>query len=345
MAATAVPTLRRRTLLSGGAFRFAVAILAGCAFVTHVTPATAAQRPATPASQGVFVQVSTLGPTFSPAQVQAWMERICAGRQVVLQDVAGQDGRLFTTYLDVIAPYLPGGSKACFTKVFVGTVDLAWTGTGSKYSEGVQDAAFQERYLAMSNTAARAFVGRYPRTKVNWYLTYEANLNLLYYPEVHKAYRSMLATEMRNLRSIRAGSTMWSPTFAYPYSDYSSNVAGMTQLRANLINLFGTWGATAGGLQVLNLQDFVAGSACDPAWNQTTPEDAVGWVNFLGSLGQVPTVQLNVEQYSFDCDAGTIGPGNAGELAARTSFYRSLNVALGPAFEIRYWMPANGFSL
>jgi hypothetical protein len=56
-------------------------------------------------------------------------------------------------------------------------------------------------------------------------------------------------------------------------------------------------------------------------------------------------VQLNVEQYSFDCDAGTIGPGNAGELAARTSFYRSLNVALGPAFEIRYWMPANGFSL
>ncbi len=293
----------------------------------------------------MFVQVATLGPTYSPAEVRSWMGRICRGREVVLQDVAGQDGRLFEAYLDVIAPYLPGGSKACFSRVFVGTVDLAWAGAGSKYVEGVQDAAFQQRYLSMSDTAARAFVARYPRLKFDWYLTYEANLNQFYYPAVHQAYTSMVTAEMKNLRSIRRGAVMWSPVFAFPYSAYSGNLAGMTQLRANLVDFFATLAREAGGLQILDLQDYVAGSACQPDWDRTSPQDAVGWVNFLLGLQQIKTVELNVEQYAFNCATGTIGPGSATELAARTSFYNSQRIRLGPAFEVRYWMQVHGLSL
>jgi hypothetical protein len=304
------------------------------------TPAAATAPP-----QALFVQVSSLGPTYSPARVASWMQRVCRGREVVLQDIAGQDGRLVQPYLDVIAPYLPGGALACFTRAFVGTVDLAWTGAGSKYSEGVRDPAFVRRYLAASMRAANAFVGRYPAQRIDWYLTYEADLNQLFYPAVHQAYRSMLAAEMRNLRAIRSGAVMWSPAFAYPYSAYSGNGPGMTQLRANLLDLFATLGRTAQGLQFLNLQDYVAGSGCEPAWNRVTPQDAAGWVKFLVGLRQVPTVEINVEQYTFNCGAGTASPGNSAELASRAAFYRSQNIPLGPAFEIRYWMPANGMPL
>jgi hypothetical protein len=324
----------RRVLL---AVATAVALVAGPA-------AAAGAEPSPAAPQALFVQVGTLWP-YSPAAVQWWIERTCQGREVVLQDVAGQDGRLIQPYLDVIAPYLPGGSRACFSRVFVGTVDLAWTGPGSTYTQGVQDAGFRTRYLTLSDAAARAFVARYPRLRINWYLTLEADLNQLYYPAVQQAYRSLLSTEMANLRAVRRAAVMWSPSFAYPYSAYRSNLPGITQLRANLVDLFATLARTAGGVQYLNLQDFVAGSACEPAWNRTTPSDAVGWVSFLVGLGQLPNVELNVEQYAFDCTAGGIGPGNATEIAARTDFYRATGVRLGPAFEIRYWMQINGMSL
>jgi hypothetical protein len=299
---------------------------------------------AVPTQQGLFVQVGSLG-AYSPAQVQAWMARSCKGRDLVLQDVAGEDGRLFQAYLDVITPYAPGGARACFNRAFIGTVDLAWRGGGSKYVEGVQDPSFSQRYLSLSSAVARAFVARYPRLRVDWYLTYEADLNQLYYPSVQQAYKTMLSTEMRNLRVIRPGAVMWSPTFAYPYAAYSGNTVGMTQLRANLLNLFTTLNRSAGGLQFLDLQDFVAGSGCQPSWNRMTPQDAVGWVNFLAGLQQIPTVELNVEQYAVDCATGTNTAGNPVELAARTSYYRSRNILLGPAFEIRYWLQNNGLSL
>jgi hypothetical protein len=76
-----------------------------------------------------------------------------------------------------------------------------------------------------------------------------------------------------------------------------------------------------------------------------TPQDAVGWVGFLKGLNKIPNVQLNVEQYAVDCATGMIRAGDARELEARTSFYLSRNIVLGPAFEVRYWMQANGFSL
>ena len=98
-------------------------------------------------------------------------------------------------------------------------------------------------------------------------------------------------------------------------------------------------------MQLPQLQDYVSGSACQPDWDRTSPQDAVSWVNFLVSLGQIQTVELNVEQYSFDCATGMIGPGSASELAARTSLDNSRRIKLGPAFEIRYWMQANGLSL
>ena len=61
----------------------------------------------------------------------------------------------------------------------VGTVEPHWTGSGSAYVDGVQDPTFVSNYLATSALVARAFVQRYPKVTADWYLTYEANLNVI----------------------------------------------------------------------------------------------------------------------------------------------------------------------
>jgi hypothetical protein len=332
------PMARRRRSASALLISGAVLLIA----VTGCVPAAPSSDSATSAASreplSLIVQVSSLAPTHSPETVAAWIEKACApSGDLVLQDIANADGVLASAYLDAIAPYLPGGERACFERVFVGTVDLAWTGSGSKYVEGAQDAAFRQRYLALSQSVASSFVSRYPTLDIDWYITYEANLNDFYYPSIAGAYRSMLSSEMQMLTSIRAGAFAWSPAFWYPHSAYSSNAAGMAQLRANLIDLFSSLQRTAGGIQLLTLQDYVAGSGCQPASNQVTPSDAASWARFLADLGMLPEVTMNIEQYRTDCATGSNGPGDRHELADRRAFYESQSVSIGPSFEIRYW--------
>jgi hypothetical protein len=212
--------------------------------------------------------------------------------------------------------------------------------------EGIENASFRQENLTLSQSVAKAFLARYRQVPVNWYLTYEADLNQLYYPAVEQAYAALLGAEMKALAALRPHAVFtWSPAFWYPYSVYSTNVLGMTQLKTMLVNLFSTLRNTGGGVQVLDLQDFVAGSSCQPSTNRMTPTDAVGWMRFLVGLQQVPDVEINVEQYAFNCATGGIGPGNPLDLAGREALYATQGLKLGPAFEVRYWMPVHGLAL
>jgi hypothetical protein len=327
-------------------------VVAACALVvsstiltvTFASPGGAASAQDDGRPRSVMVQVSTLAPTYGPNTLASWLKQLCTSdvspdqsRDLILQDIASMEGALATPYLDVLTKFFPGGKQACFTRVFVGTVDLPWSSEGSKYREGVLNADFVRRYLSLSSSVAAAFTAHYPRAIFNWHLTYEANLNELAYPEVEIAYRSMLVSEMQSLATInpQAGFS-WSPAFWYPYSAYKSNVVGMTMLRQSLDDLFSSLAKTATGLELVDLQDFVAGSSCQPSWNQVSPDDAVSWARFLTSLGTAPAIALNVEQYAVDCDTGGIRPGDRQALSDRQAFYASHGVAIGPAFEIRY---------
>jgi hypothetical protein len=316
------------------------AATSGTAPVQSTAPAAA---PAPTGSRSFILQISSLAPTFSPATVVDWLQRACAApgppRDLILQDITNADGTLASAYLDALQPFLPGGTSACFARVFVGTVDMTWTGQGSKYVEGIQDAGFRAANLAQSQTLAREFVARYPTVPVDWYLTYEANLNDFYYPSIEGAYRSLLTEEMQALSALRPAATFaWSPAFWYTYSSYSSNVAGMTQLQTRLQAFLGALAQDAGGIQMLDLQDFVAGSSCQPSGNRSTAADATSWAEFLDGLGLIREVAINVEQYAVDCATGALGPGDPAEIRARESFYVSHGLTLGPAFELRYWM-------
>lgn len=302
-------------------------------------------KPAGPASPSVMIQLSTLSQVSSPAELKTWMRTICptgvvATGQLTLQDVATDGGALLTDYLDVLTPYLPGSSAhPCFSRVYVGTVEPVWTGSGSAYVDGVQDSAFVAGYLSRSAAVAAAFVKRYPTVTTDWYLTYEANLNELYYPQVATAYQSLLLAELKSRVKLRANRhVMWSPAFWYPYSVYSSNTLGMTGLRTSLTSMFTALKTVGHGIDVLNLQDYVAGSSCQPVDNRVTPSDAVGWVGFLRSLGVVPEVDVNTEQFAVDCTTGGIVNGDPTDVRTREAFYRAQGLTLGPAFELRYWM-------
>lgn len=297
-------------------------------------------------SPSVMIQISTLAQTTTPAQLQTWLGQICPAGvsptgQLVLQDVAASNGQLLTSFLDVLLPFLPGSSShPCFSRVFVGTLEPTWTGSGNAYVEGVEDPAFVAAYLTQSAAVARSFVQRYPKVTVDWYVTYEANLNDLFYTAVLAGYESLLTGQIEAFDSVRSGRhVMWSPAFWFPYSSYSQNVAGMAGLTASLTQLFSGLKSAGLGIQVVDLQDYVAGSSCQPLSNQVTPADAVGWVRFLQGLGVIPAVTINPEQYALNCTTGGIVNGDPTEVLARESYYESEGLTLGPAFELRYWIP------
>lgn len=287
---------------------------------------------------GLMIQVSTLAPTTSPSTLRSWLEDIRRDHHdstkagyintVVLQDIASASGALYTNYLDVLAPYLPGGATPIFTRAYVGTVDLSWTGANSKYIGGIEDPTFRARNVAVSRTAAAAFHARYPKVVNDWYVTYEANLAGFWDTTLAGAYRSYLVQLMGSLSGVVANRQfLWSPAF---WTSYANEPAwAKAPLQANLRTLFTGLPSPLG----LSIQDFVGQSG-----GSSTPQTAVTWINYLKlNLGtRVTKVDVNVEQFTMPTPTA-ITKGSATELPTREAYYRSQGVELGAANEIRYW--------
>ncbi len=97
-----------------------------------------------------------------------------------------------------------------------------------------------------------------------------------------------------------------------------------------------------GGISIVDLQDYVAGSSCQPASNRVAPTDAVHWARFVAGLAGAPQVMINAEQYSVDCASGGMLDGNPADVTTREAYYVSQGMTLGPAFELRYWLVNHG---
>jgi hypothetical protein len=317
------------------------AIITGCCvsvglFVAN--PGSARAAAATDPPMGLMVQVSSLSPATSPATLKGWLEDVRRDHHdsakpayvntIVLQDIADGAGALYTRYLDVLAPYLPGGATPIFTRAYVGTVDLAWKGNGSKYIQGIESSTFRAENVKISLAAAKAFYARYPRVAVNWYVTYEANLAGFWDANLAGAYRTYLVQIMNALSSVRANRAfLWSPAFWTMYADEPTWAA--PGLKANLSKLFSNLPTPL----TLSVQDFVGQSG-----GASTPQSAAAWVAYLKRnwSSHLAKVQINVEQFTQSA-SGSIAAGSAAELPRRESYYRSQGIELGAAWEIRYW--------
>lgn len=149
--------------------------------------------------RGLFIQLSTSNTWVLP-HLNGWLENVCAKNHllpehermndIILQDIAVEKANtvssVTTNYtmiydvLDVIAPYLPGGSKQCYRNVFVGSAEVRWSGGGNYYIDAVQNSEFRERYVRLAKEVAKEFIKKYPQiSPVHWYITYESNLNYL----------------------------------------------------------------------------------------------------------------------------------------------------------------------
>ncbi len=289
-------------------------------------------------SQGLIIQVSSLAPTTTPAQLKVWLDHVRNNHRdytkpgyinnVVLQDIADQNGNLLTSYLDVIVPYLPGGAKQAFSTAYLGTVDLPWTGTGSKYIEGITNADFRNKNVSMSVSSAKAFKARYPKASTHWYITYEANLAGFWQKPTEEAYVTYINQLMASLSAVTPGKTfLWSPAFWTPYRNQFT--WALPDMKTNLNDMFNRISQPL----VLDLQDFVGQSK-----NASTKEDAVVWINYIKqNITKQPSVlQLNTEQFTIN-SSGAIVAGTNTEVAARENYYAKNGIKLGPSWEIRYW--------
>lgn len=288
--------------------------------------------------QGLMIQVSSLAPSTSPATLKTWLEKIRTKHRsssstayinnIVLQNIADSNGNLLANYLDVIAPYLPGGATPAFTRAYIGTVDLSWTGAGSKYIEGIENAEFRNQNVSLSNAVAKKFVTRYPRASINWYITYEANMAGFWDANIQGAYTVYINQLMTSLSSVKSGKTfMWSPAFWTPRR--SQPAWAMPSLQANFTSMFSNIKQPF----ILNMQDFVGQSN-----GVSTKEDAVDWVKYLkqNSSSSNISFQINTEQFK-QASNGTISVGDPIEIPARENYYKSQGIQLGSSWEIRYW--------
>ncbi len=335
--------IRETFSISKTALFIAAAVLIGTITI-GASPASAAPAAPAPSAtsvaappKGLMIQVSSLSGSTTPATLKRWLEdiRMNHGRSapgyintVVLQDIADRNGVLYTSYLDVIAPYLPGGTTPIFTRAYVGTVDLAFTGAGSKYIEGIESPAFRTENINVSRTAAAAFKARYPRAAADWYITYEANLAGFWDARIEGAYLTYIRDLMTTLSGIRANRTfLWSPAFWTQFADEPG--WALPDLHANLTDLFTHLPARLS----LDIQDFVGQSG-----GASSMQSAVSWVRYLQENWgpYLQKVQMNAEQFRQSAD-GSIRTGDPAEVAQRERYYRNQHVELGPAWEIRYW--------
>ncbi len=318
------------------------AVLFVLVFALLGTSVIIATHAATPGSneppQGLIIQVSSLSPSVSPATFKTWLDSIRRDHRnpttggyinsVVLQDIGDQNGTLLTSYLDVIKPYLPGGITPAFDRAYIGTVDLPWTASGSKYIEGIENAAFRTQNVNLSVTLAKAFKARYPTVRADWYITYEANLAGFWDSNIESSYLAYMNQLMPALSAVTSNKAfLWSPSFWTTYNNEPS--WALPGLKTNLADLFSKVRPSL----TLDLQDFVGQS------NGTTKkEDAAQWIGYLKTnyLTYLPGLEINTEQFIQQA-SGSIVAGDPIEVPARENYYVQQSIKLGPAWEIRYW--------
>lgn len=279
-------------------------------------------------------------------------------QNLVLQDIApanGDGSQLFTGVLDAVAPYLPGGSRAAFDHVFVGTLleppapagaPVGW----SPYVEGIADPALRSAHLAASTRAVVTFVARYPSVRVDWYLSWEAFLLPLMYadsfaypvaprivPSVLRAdyldYQRRLVAALSGIRPGRA--FLWSPALDRSWTQVSVDGQG-TVVPQNLRTYVGAVQAATGGRLWLDAQDGLSRPCLeDGGAAGNTIADRVDWFHRLAGMSlTLAALQVNAETFVSPYCPGVSSPA---QVLSRLSAYEQAGVPIGPSFDIFGW--------
>lgn len=149
-----------------------------------------------------------------------------------------------------------------------------------------------------------------------WYIPYETGMNVFESEEFRSRWEWYLGDLVRRLRAVRDIPIVWSPYLFGPLS------APAVQGWARTMKLLGSW-YSPGVKFECHVQDGVGAQF-------QTQASAIMWLKALKAADSGVTVKVNVEWFALP----GYTPVNA---YAREAAYAAAGIAIGAAWEIRYW--------
>ena len=237
---------------------------------------------------------------------------------VALDEIGGVSG--LHPNLGIIAPYFPGGSKATFDNVFVGSHYVKWSGSGMSYREGMLDSAHRWRNLGAQRHLWKEFAKTYPFTYFHFYINHEGVLDFMDERSLRQAYEAYLIQSVRDAHSIKPNrAVLWSPAV------FVNRPFGWRE-RQGIKTLFKNVDKYTedhyGGVKWLTIQDMQGRS------RNYSQANAVAWYRQVKQLHSWHSIGLNAEMFN----------QTPAEMQARMDYYQARGVPITASWELRHYI-------
>lgn len=301
-------------------------------------------------SRSIFLEISSL----TPQRVTEIMEDVRLQHRggtdkvfnLVLTNIADEQGNLYTDTLNTLRPYMVGGALQACDNVFVGTRWLPWS--WSKYGAdpnqwynhyavwgGILNSNYRWDNINYNRKVWAAFKAQYNLPWQHFYISMEMDLGALYHsalgPQIKAAYEAYLIQVCRDAKAVEPNrSVLWSPFHWDKFSATTSAQRNTMKVRlntmmANVKNLSGM------GINFLDLQD---GLGARPG--TITTGDAISAFKAVEDAYAFASTKMNVEWYRT-----TSGGFVAHNAASREAEYLASGITTGAVWEGRYWEDAH----
>lgn len=220
------------------------------------------------------------------------------------------------------------------TPIWLGGVLYPYSGSGTRYYEGMMDDTWRWNNLISQEMVAKdAVTSQSTANHVGWYLTEEGNIKDWSFNEaLRQRYEWYYMELLKRLYAIKPLPFLFSP-----WAHGVSSSAAVAAYRKTFMGVK-QWLLTQHGIDAdirVHLQDAVG-------MGNLSREQAKTWaLNLQSTAPQIP-VRMNVEY--FKRVNGVFVPGDTPEILNREAYYeRSPTIKVGACWEIRYWYPFVGY--
>ncbi len=237
---------------------------------------------------------------------------------VVLDEVGDETG--LAPNMGIIAPYLPGGAKATFDNVFVGSKYVKWTGPGMSYREGMLNSSHRWRNLKMQKRIWREFADRYPSTYFHFYINHEGVLDFMDETPLRQAYEAYLIQSVRDAHKIKPHrAVLWSPAV---FANRSLNWRERRGVKTLFKNVAAYSRPHYGGIKWLTIQDMQGRGG------RYSEKVAAAWYRQVKRLHPWDSIGLNMEMFG----------QTSAEIQAREDYYQRLGIPVTASWELRFYI-------
>lgn len=243
---------------------------------------------------------------------------------IVLDEIGSEWTGLHFPVLDVIAPYLPGGTRKTFDNVFVGS---HFVNGNQPYGKGMLNSEHRWANLRVQKYLWQQFADRYPNVPFHFYINHEGDLAQFQYRDIAAAYEAYLIQSIRDAYTVKdSQAILWSPAI-------SNNQPLNWRSRQGVKRTFKNVQSYTNNRLWVHLQDRLGRK------NPPTIQTVVKQYRQLKSMDVFASLRVNMEMFQSE---PTYGPAPYWKLAEREAYYKNQGVPLGASWEIRFWRESHG---